>query len=410
MGNQIFLGGKNYENIDTIPVANYRVCVTMQGEFYIEQIAETFKSPKDIYGDIPKHSSRIINTFLNREVSTGVLLAGEKGSGKSLLAKKVCEELNSSQNIPTIMIESPFCGAEFNNFVSAFKQRCVFFFDEFEKTYDRERQESLLTLFDGMYNTNHLFLLTCNEENKLDYNLKSRPGRIFYYITFGKLSKEFIREYCEKNLTNKQYVKHIIDYATICKGYNFDSLKAIVDETNMYDESVFEFKNIINVDKGNNYSHLYENFEQTIYYRDKKISQEVVDSELTGLHNHVINFDIYEKETDIYKEIINDIEENYSNYFESYVDGDDSDDVEQENEKPILVPASYQKVGLPVKSVKKSTGYASLTIKDLNNLETDFSNSEKGVYVFNYGPFRFEFVKKDKMKEFNFSKAMGYSF
>ena len=58
-------------------------------KFYLEQI-DNFKLPAKIYGnDHERHATRIITTFMDRDLSTGVLLSGVKGSGKTLRAKQV---------------------------------------------------------------------------------------------------------------------------------------------------------------------------------------------------------------------------------------------------------------------------------------------------------------------------------
>lgn len=122
-----------------LPPGNYTVKQNqVTGAFYLEHI-EDFTRPAKVYGDSLKNTDRIIRTFLDRPNSTGVMLTGEKGSGKTLLTKNVAIALKE-QGIPTLVINSPLCGDGFNTFVQTIEQPCAILFDEFEKVYNSEQQ------------------------------------------------------------------------------------------------------------------------------------------------------------------------------------------------------------------------------------------------------------------------------
>src|SRR4029078_12619167 len=65
---------------------------------------------------------------------TGALMVGEKGSGKSLLAKLVSAN-SQEKGLPTLIIPRPWCGDMFNRFLQSIEQPTVILFDEFEKVY-----------------------------------------------------------------------------------------------------------------------------------------------------------------------------------------------------------------------------------------------------------------------------------
>jgi hypothetical protein len=122
---------------ETLPAGNYVVKqMPMDGPLYLEQI-DSFDSPKKMYGDVQSKTDRIIGTFLSRDKSTGVLLTGEKGSGKTMLSKNICIQLAAQHAVPTIVINAPWHGDSFNTFIQSIEQPCVVLFDEFEKVYDR---------------------------------------------------------------------------------------------------------------------------------------------------------------------------------------------------------------------------------------------------------------------------------
>lgn len=217
----------------------------MTGEFMLQPIKD-FKMPSKIYGNAHKNADRILRTFDNRPLSTGVHLDGVKGSGKSLLAKYVCV-LAKEQNIPTIVINNPFCGEEFNKFIQSIDVPAVLLFDEFEKVYEREHQDKILTLFDGVYPSKKLFVLTTNESYRVSDYLKNRPGRIYYSFKFDTLDADFVREYCEDNLNNKDQIQNVVNYTNIFSFFNFDMLSAAVEEMNRYDETLQEVLGYLNI-------------------------------------------------------------------------------------------------------------------------------------------------------------------
>ena len=208
--------------------------------------ADPFTLPSRLYGDVVKHSARIINTFNDRPRSTGVLLSGEKGSGKTLLAKHVSISL-AAKGVPTIIVNQPMCGPSFNDFIQSIKQPAVIFFDEFEKVYVKsEHQEALLTLLDGTFPTKKLFILTSNDTYRIDTHLRNRPGRVFYNLPFTGLSEQFIKEYCAENLQNPKHTLEVLGTSRMFAQFNFDMLAALVEDMNRYNESPKQVMALLN--------------------------------------------------------------------------------------------------------------------------------------------------------------------
>ena len=230
---------------EMLPVGNYVIKKNENtGLLYLETI-EPFESRGKIYGDTEKTATRILNTFNARPASTGVLLTGEKGSGKTLLAKMI--SINAAaQGIPTIVINSPWKGDKFNSFMQMIEQPVIILFDEFEKVYDRNDQEEILTLLDGVFPSKKLFMLTCNDKWRIDGHMRNRPGRIFYMKDFAGLEISFIKEYCEDNLDDKTHIKQICNISTLFKEFNFDMLKALVEEMNRYKENPEQAMSMLN--------------------------------------------------------------------------------------------------------------------------------------------------------------------
>ena len=243
---------------DMLPAGNYVVKeMPMDGPLYLEMI-DNFEIKGKRYGDLNKNTDRILNTFMSRPSATGVMLAGEKGSGKSLLAKNLAIEAGVRYDIPTIVINAPWVGDKFNSFIQSIEQPVVVLFDEFEKVYDSDDQEKALTLLDGVFPSKKLFVLTCNDKWRIDQHMRNRPGRLFYMLDYKGLDTAFITEYCEDNLKNKDHIEKLCQIASLFSQFNFDMLKATVEEMNRYDEAPEIALRMLNVkpefDSGNKYT------------------------------------------------------------------------------------------------------------------------------------------------------------
>jgi hypothetical protein len=230
---------------EKLPAGTYAVKVDDNG--YFVELIKDFQLPKRLYGDTESRAKRIIDTFHDRPNSTGVFLEGEKGSGKTLLAKTISAKMRE-QGHPTLVVNAPHFGEGFNTFLQAISQPKVVIFDEFEKVYDEEdgAQERVLTLFDGVYPSKTLFIVTCNDSYRVDKNMKNRPGRMYYMLNFGGLDEDFIREYAIENLNDKTQIGSIVTAALLFRSFNFDMLQALVEEMNRYGETAQEAIKMLN--------------------------------------------------------------------------------------------------------------------------------------------------------------------
>lgn len=237
---------QDIEICDKLPAKNYTVKQNpMTKEFYLEPV-DDFVMPSKLYGDTLKKAERILGTFKARPLSTGVHLDGVKGSGKTLLAKTL-SHMAQKEGVASIVINQPFCGDDFNAFVQSIDVPAIMIFDEFEKVYNWETQNKILTLFDGVYPTKKLFVLTTNDSHSVNNFLKNRPGRIYYSFKFDTLAQEFIQEYCQDNLKDKSQIDSILKYTQIFSFFNFDMLAAAVEEMNRYNEPLSEVLNYLNI-------------------------------------------------------------------------------------------------------------------------------------------------------------------
>jgi len=234
------------EVLDHLPAAAYIVKKNeMSGKLYL-QTTDVFELPKKIYGDTDARAERICTTFEHRSKSTGVLLSGDKGSGKTLLAKVLANTFVDNQ-LPVIIVNEPWCGQAFNELIGHIKQPAMILFDEFDKVYDKDKQKELLTLLDGTVETKKLFVLTTNAGH-VDEHLINRPGRIYYKFTYRGIDEQFVRDYAEDNLIDKSQIDMLVTITNSFVAFTFDMLQTIIEEMNRYNESAEDAIRNLNID------------------------------------------------------------------------------------------------------------------------------------------------------------------
>ncbi len=188
--------------------------------------------PSKIYGDSNSRLGRILNSFEYATKNLGVLLYGNSGSGKSLLAKQVCVELAKTH--PVIIVNSNHIGF-LNNYIENIKERCVFFIDEFEKMFEKKEDQSyMLTVIDGATTKSNLFLFTANNKSMVNDFFFNRPSRIRYAYEYSYLSEDVIKEVLFDRLDNKDRVDAIFNAIVRFDDPSFDVICELASEANLY--------------------------------------------------------------------------------------------------------------------------------------------------------------------------------
>lgn len=214
--------------------------------FYLER-NENFVQLSKVYGDIPKTVDRIITTFMSRPCNTGAMLNGPKGTGKSMTARLTAKRA-IEEGYPVIVIQQNFVDTPgYFDFIQSINQACMILFDEYEKIHDKESQEQMLSLFDGIYQSKKLFMLTTNYSYRIDDNMTNRPGRMFYNIKYKSIGSDFIMDYCLDKKVSEDKAKRLCTLAEVFDVFTFDMLQAVVEEMSRYKEDPREAIKLLNV-------------------------------------------------------------------------------------------------------------------------------------------------------------------
>lgn len=238
-GNDVRILDINEETFtDELKPAIYQVCHNQFIGFYLEKIKDQFEiNEEKIFGRTLEMFEKIDKTYTDRFTSTGILLTGTKGSGKTLLAEYTCNKM-LEKNIPVVIVNESFQGTEFAKFMSDIGN-CVVFIDEFAKVYSKsgddvdsgnDPQSSLLTILNGVYSSKRLVILTENDSDDINEFMIGRTGRIYYHWKFNRLDSTTIKEYCDYHEIEESVTAEILDVSHRCRDFTFDILKAILEE------------------------------------------------------------------------------------------------------------------------------------------------------------------------------------
>lgn len=131
-----------------IPNLIYKLHFHKDLGLYLEEFND-FSIPNKLYGNIYQRVNRILTSYDNRSGNLGVLLYGQAGGGKSMLAKVISNEFNK-KNLPVIIINKENLDY-LPGFIDKISQSCVFLLDEFEKCLKIQKINHFYYLFLMVY-------------------------------------------------------------------------------------------------------------------------------------------------------------------------------------------------------------------------------------------------------------------
>ena len=233
--------GKSGVDYELEPGTVYTVKVDHFSDETTLEIGNSIQLPSKLYvtDADEKFITKVINTYDKSDKTLGVMLAGTKGTGKTVMAK----EIAMKSNLPIITLDNNTHPRFIKQLFAKLENIpvCVIF-DEFDKLGDRYDDDQLLQIFDGVAsNGKHLILLTCNEVENVNEYMLDRCGRIRYYREFAEMSPSMVKEILDDRLTDKKEASVLTDFIIAnFKLVSFDNIVSFVDEVNNYPDCTFE--------------------------------------------------------------------------------------------------------------------------------------------------------------------------
>lgn len=200
--------------------------------------------PKKIYStktdDVFK--KRIITYFNKANTNTtGVMLAGTKGTGKTVMAKILAKE----SGLPIIVVNPDYPEGKLIKFFKSFTTPVCVLFDEVEKNF---KTECMLDFLDGVEKTaQKLVIMTCNDLSQVSQYMQDRCSRVRYLRQyspdenaaflpmiaddFGIKNKEEVVKFCKENI----------------KLLSMDNIVSFMSEVKMLEDEDISLQEIINI-------------------------------------------------------------------------------------------------------------------------------------------------------------------
>lgn len=187
-----------------------------------------------------------VNTYFQKtsELSTGVMLSGIKGTGKTVMAKVIAK----NSNLPIIVVDEDYPTGRINDFFRKFETPVTIIFDEVDKHWDTE---DLLGWLDGVQtNAKKLVLFTCNNEDRVNDYLKDRCSRVRYIRHFeANDNARFLREILRDKGIAEDKIKDTYTFIVNNFGLlSIDNILSFIDEKLLFpelsNEEIFNDMNI----------------------------------------------------------------------------------------------------------------------------------------------------------------------
>lgn len=259
------------QQLPLLPVGVYKTKLDPYEQMYLARLDDKFPLPEKIYDVERPFIDRVKTSWANTTGNMGILLNGIKGTGKSICAEMIANEMN----LPVIIVS--FQHKSLVGFLNDIQQDVVVFIDEYDKIFERY-SNSLLPIMDGVLKSENrlMFLLTSNEVS-LERNMMQRPSRIRYIKTFGDMSLKTIMEVVNDVLIHKELYDQTVTFISQLPIITMDLVKCILSEVNIHHEAPTAFEDVFNISDANSVKsnvHKIEDGQKKVVHENVYVSPE----------------------------------------------------------------------------------------------------------------------------------------
>lgn len=222
---------------DSLEPAIYDLKVGKKGPFLIRTM-ERYVLPNEIHGN--RLGTNIKYTKLSYDKTDkplGLLISGTKGSGKTILAKSLCNMFMDDYRLPIINVNE-YIEPDIITMVIRSVGPCVVFFDEYGKTYNNKKDslhatraaDDLLGYFEDASLGKVVNILTENNPMDVGPFVLERPSRIKHHFNYDGPTPDEIKSILDSFSKLDKGIKDIINlWSTIFK-LNLDSIQLLASE------------------------------------------------------------------------------------------------------------------------------------------------------------------------------------
>jgi len=199
-----------------------------------------FRLPERIYGKAPDYASHFWEAYEKSTGNLGVILTGEKGTGKTELGNLI-SNMGIDKGYPVLNIyEIPY--NSLTDLIDLLENigEAVVFFDEFGKNFSYRDQEKLLPVLSRTTGGRKFYIFTDNSYHALNPFIRSRPGRARYHLDFKRLEEDVVKEYAKDKNVSKKFYNDLLKFYRKASRFTFDYLKALVEEHLLFPDKDFE--------------------------------------------------------------------------------------------------------------------------------------------------------------------------
>lgn len=244
---------KGNEIVETFPGGVFSLKFHPEQGSWFDKEGDIRINLDNVYGDHVDYADLFYKGYCSRDRSTGVLLTGLKGTGKTLISKILSRKF-IERGLPVILIDRPLPPSVISDMLGKIETECMIIIDEFEKNFEIEDQNRLLSFLDGTYSSKRMVVVIANDVEDLTPYILDRPNRMLFRKHFSGLTVKELNDFLDRKLGDELpgLRAELINYVKLHHQVTYDIVNNIVEVCKLFDCGLLQAMDILNIPgKGN---------------------------------------------------------------------------------------------------------------------------------------------------------------